>query len=134
MDLAIAETVDGENPIAGDLRLVDGQIALVEGVEAIAQDIRTRLRWFKGEWFLDARTGFPWFERVLGQKVTERVVEMLLRRTIMRTPGVAQIASMRVSIDRRSRELSATFSALSVDGEVVDFSDFVLGDVAEAGT
>lgn len=131
MDFAIAERVDGKNPIAGDLQLVGGQLVLVSGVEAIAQDIRTRLRWFRGEWFLDARTGFPWFERVLGQKVTERVVELLLRRAIGTTPGVTRIATLRVSIDRRSRELQATFSAVAVDGSVIDFSDFVLGDVAE---
>jgi len=132
-DLAIAETVDGENPIAGDLRLVDGQLVLVEDEDAIAQDLRTRLRWFKGEWFLDARTGFPWFERILGQKVTERVVESLLRKAISSTPGVARIATLRVSIDRPTRALTATFAVVSTGGAVVDFTDFVLGDVALGG-
>lgn len=132
MDFGVAETVSVTNPIAGDLALdATGQPVVVEATEAIAQDIRTRLRWFKGEWFLDARTGFPWFQRVLGQKVTERVVELLLRRAILGTPGVSRLASMRVSIDRRSREFTATFSAVAVDGQVIDFSDFVLGDVVE---
>lgn len=132
MDFAVAETVSVTNPIAGDLKLdATGQPVFAEGVEAIGQDIRTRLRWFKGEWFLDARTGFPWFQRVLGRRVTERVVELLLRRAILTTPGVARLASMRVSIDRRSRELTATFSAVTPDGQVIEFSDFVLGDVVE---
>jgi len=132
MDFAIAETVSAANPIAGDLSFdAVAQPEFVTGVEAIAQDVRTRLRWFKGEWFLDARTGFPWFQRVLGQKVTERVVEFFLRRTISETPGVARIASMRVSIDRWTRELTASFSAVATSGAVIDFSDFVLGDVAE---
>lgn len=132
MDFAIAETVSVANPVAGDLAFdATGQPTFVDGVEAIAQDVRTRLRWFRGEWFLDARTGFPWFQRVLGQKVTERVVEFLLRRTIAGTPGVARIASMRASIDRRTRELTASFSAVATSGAVIDFSDFVIGDVAE---
>lgn len=132
MDFAIAETVSVANPIAGDLAFdATGQPTFVDGVEAIAQDVRTRLRWFRGEWFLDARTGFPWFQRVLGQKVTSRVVEFLLRRTIAGTPGVARLASMRVSIDRRTRELTASFSAVSTSGAAIDFSDFVIGDVAE---
>jgi len=132
-DLAIAETVDGENPIAGDLRVVDGQLVLVEADDAIAQDLRVRLRWFRGEWFLDSRTGFPWFERVLGQKVTERVVEALLRKAITSTPGVVRVATLRVSIDRASRALTATFAAVTTSGQTASFTDFVLGDVALGG-
>lgn len=133
MDFAVAETVSVTNPIAGDLAFdAAGQPIFVEDVDAIAQDIRTRLRWFKGEWFLDARTGFPWFQRILGRKVTERVVELLLRRAISGTPGVVRIATMRVDIDRRSREMTASFAAITTGGAVVSFSDFVLGDVVEA--
>lgn len=126
-DLAIVLDVDEENPIASDLRLVDGQIVLVTKREAIRQDLQIRLRWFKGEWFLDFRLGVPWFQDLLGQPVTDELVERVLRRVILTTPGVVAITRFILTRDNAEREATIDFTVSTTEGgESLEFTDFVL--------
>lgn len=124
-DLALVTRVDAQNPIEHDLRLVDGVIPLVEGLDAIRQDLVVSLRWFYGEWFLDRRAGLPWFEQVLGQKAGIEIVERLLRRAILQRPAITAVDSLIVTVDA-SRQVSASFRARSTLGPV-ELRDFVLG-------
>lgn len=133
-DLAIVLDVDDENPIEGDLRLVDGQLVLVTGAEAIRQDITVRLRWFRGEWFLDRRTGVPWFQSILGQKLALAFIERILRGAILATPGVASITTFALSFDAVERELALDFEVRTTDGEAIEFTDFVLATDTPEGT
>jgi len=124
MDFRLTTTVTAANPIEGDLELSNGALVWTDQTDAIAQDIRVRLRWFRGEWFIDRRTGFPWFERVLGHKIRSRIAESLLRRAILSTPGVTAIREMTVSVvDRR---LYTMFTVQTTSGRVLSFKDFVL--------
>lgn len=128
MDFRTVTSATLENPDEGDLQLSAGQLVFTSGVDAIAQDVRVRLRWFRGEWFLDRRTGTPWFERVLGHKQGDKLAEKMLRRVIMSTPGVAKIETMKLSLNRATRGLSVTFAVKTQSGAVVTFTDFVIGD------
>lgn len=135
-DLALVLDVDDENPVANDLRLVDGQLVLVTGTESIRQDLAVRLRWFKGEWFLDRRTGVPWFQSILGHKAADATVERIIRRVIQATPGVEAIVSLSISRDSVERDIAISFRARATTGDVIDFADFVLDigatDLSEA--
>lgn len=129
-DLALVLDVDDENPIEGDLRLVDGQFVLVEGIEAKRQDLTVCLRWFKGEWFLDARTGMPWFQKILGTRTPLPGIERIFRRAITQRAWVAAIESIRLVFDRASRTLRvAELRVRAVDGDVVELTDFVVPEV-----
>ena len=130
-DLGIVLDVDDENPVANDLRLVDGQLVLVTGTESIRQDLMVRLRWFKGEWFLDARVGVPWFQSILGHKAADATIERVLRRVIQTTPGIEAVEALSFALDPEDRELSITFRARATTGEPIEFVDFVL-DIGEA--
>lgn len=127
MNLATVLDVDPENPIEGDLRLVDGQLVLVTGIEAIRQELTVRLRWFRGEWFLDRRTGVSWFESILGTKSALSLIERILRRVILTTPGVDEITRFVLERDPVNRSLLLTFEVRTVDSdEPLEFVDFVL--------
>lgn len=136
-DIGIVLDVDDENPVAGDLMLVDGQLVLVTGTEAIRQDLMVRLRWFKAEWFLDLRTGVPWFQSILGHKAADATIERILRRVIQTTPGVETIVALTFTTDTAERELSISFRVRTTTGDVIEFVDFVLDissvDLAEVG-
>jgi hypothetical protein len=123
-DLALVTRVDEQNPIEHDLRLVDGMIPLVEGLDAIRQDLVVSLRWFYGEWFLDRRAGLPWFEEILGHKAGVEIVERILRRAILQRPGITSIDTLVVSINAE-RERLVSFRARTVEGPL-ELRDFVL--------
>jgi hypothetical protein len=108
-----------ENPIDGDLQLFEGQFVFVDEAEAIAQHVEQRLRFFQGEWVLDTRLGFPWFQRFLGQRqsgITQRLLESFVRKTILGTPGVTSITAFAVVWDAALRTYSITYEARTIAG------------------
>jgi len=112
----------------GDLDLSTGDLQIVHGRAAVAQRLEIRFRSFLGEWFLDTRFGFPWFQSVLGRKGSVDYVEFLLRRTILSTPGVLGITSFSFAFDRAARALTVSFRASTSDGDVDVNSSSVLAE------
>jgi len=113
MDLAIsAET--------GDLVLEDGDLAVVREGEAVAQHLRTRFRFFLGEWFLDQREGIPYFREILGiKRPNPLVLSSMYRRIALETPGISSVPELSSSFDPTSRTLRLDFSAVLEDGGIV---------------
>lgn len=87
----------------GDLDLTSGGLRLVDSVE---QRVRTRLRWFRGEWFLDRLGGVAYFERVLVATPNHAHIRAEFRRVIVETPGVRRLTALLFDFDAVSRELS----------------------------
>lgn len=108
------------DPETWDLAL---PIRWIRGAEAIAQRILVRLRWFKGEWFLDENQGIPYFQVLLGVKSPDiALVSGLLRRAILSTPGVARVQSLDLSYDSSTREASLAFVAETDDGAILTYA------------
>lgn len=111
----------------GDLAIESGDLVILSGVDAIAQHLKIRLRFFLGEWFLNLDEGIPYFERVFVKSPNIPEIRALYRRAILTTPGVATIDDLTVDFDGSSRVLSVTFAGETDTGEPLDFSeDFIL--------
>lgn len=128
MNLSLVESVDGENPVIGDLRLTDNQLTWITGREAVRQHLANRLRFFFAEWFLDRRRGFPFYQRVLVKNPNRPVVRSLFRRTIAQTPGIAGVNSLQLTIGSDRRARVGFSAALDEGGDPLVFSDFILGE------
>lgn len=116
--LALVHATDAENPTVGDLKLVNGQLVFATGVDAIMQHLRIRLGHFKGEWFLDRREGIPYFQSILRKNVDERVVRSIFRQALRTAPGVAEVLSLQLNINRATRRATLDFKVRLTDGEV----------------
>lgn len=114
--------------VTGDLAISNGRVQLVEGVDAVAQKLRMRLRLWQGEWHRDRRIGVP-FQRFLGQKGAAPIAEATLRRAISTCPGVRALVEFSFTLDRSARAASVSFRATSIDGEPITVTDFVAGGV-----
>jgi hypothetical protein len=99
-----------------DLDLAAGDLILVTGVDAIAQDLDIRLNTFKGEWFLDTRIGVPYFQEILGEKPRLVALKGIFREAILLTPGVQSISDFVLSYDGPTRVLSLSFLVASIEG------------------
>ncbi len=85
-----------------------------------AQKLRGRLQFFRGEWFLDQRIGFPWNQSVFSIKNPDlRSIRQLLRRTILSVPSVENVDRAEASLDAASRVLSLSFAARLNDGSTL---------------
>jgi hypothetical protein len=64
--------------------------------DAIARDITTRLRIFKGECFFDGEIGVPWFS-IIGQKDTG-IILLELKKAILEVDGVTDVTDVRFTL------------------------------------
>lgn len=94
--------------------------SMLTGAAAVAQDLKARLQFFRGESFLDPSTGVPFFQRLLGKPVSEAAVRNEIRAAIEASPDIARIESITTNFDRGGRALSVAFRAITLDGETVE--------------
>lgn len=97
---------------------------LTEDIPTLAvQDIRGRMLLFLGEWFLDTRQGFPWFELVFVKAPDLRAIRLLMMRAISSSPWVSSISRSEISFQPDSRVLTYFFEAKLTDGSTVAFGE-----------
>jgi len=104
---------------SGDLQLIDGELSLTSGSEAVAQGLRQRLLFFRGEWFLDTRLGVDWFGTVLKKNPNWTRVDQMIRAVVIGTPGIKNVRSLDLDFNSAQRSLS-----LDIDGELEDLSTY----------
>jgi hypothetical protein len=90
----------------GDLVVTNSKLQTVDGGPAIAQAIRQRLQFFRGEWFLDLDAGVPYFQEVLGTKLAPAVLQAVFRTAIAETPGVSSVTRLALTYDGAGRKLA----------------------------
>jgi hypothetical protein len=110
----------------GDLALEAGDLKLVDGLDAIAQDIQIRLRTFKGGWFLDERVGVPYYEDILVKNPNLAHIRSLYRKAIVETPGVVELLELELALDDANRQLTVSFKALTEAGPLEHTVEMVL--------
>lgn len=80
-----------------------GKPFLVNSPQAVEQLIRTRLRFWKGEWFADTSDGTDYMGGVLGERYNKNP-DAVVRERILGTPGVDAILLYQSTYDGSSRD------------------------------
>ena len=113
---------------SGDLAVEDDNLVILTDDSAIAQNLSIRLKFFKGEWFLDLRIGVPYYQQILIKNPSLTVVRSIFREVILETAGIASISFFDLSVDSAIRLATLRFTALKDDGGTLDFSEeFIIG-------
>lgn len=110
----------------GDLKISQGDLLLNDGVDAIAQHLKIRLRFFRGEWFLNLDEGVPYFQEVLRKNPSSRALGAFFRNIIVNTPGIASVGTVTLDYDAGERTLDVQFTATTVDGETITYDSFLV--------
>lgn len=77
-----------------------GRANYLTGTLAIAQNVKTALRSFKNDWYLDVNHGIDWFQ-LLGNLGTQKRIVRAIERTVLQTEGVVSVQKIEVlSVDR----------------------------------
>lgn len=97
----------------------------------ISEETRQRLiakfKMFKGEYFLNANYGVPYYEDFLIKNPSVPKMRTILARVLRTDEQVSQVQDLRLDFDRSLRKLTASFSVLLTDGSVLDFGQLDLG-------
>lgn len=99
----------------------------------ILQRIKVRLRFFKGEWFLNLDHGVPYFDdaldgnggsednAILGSKsLDNNIIESIFRKEILNIEGVKGLLESSVDYDPVERKVSYYFSAVSINNTTIN--------------
>lgn len=116
MDLAL--DLDPASPNYGDIKIVNGDFVLIDGNDAILQDIITRLRTFLGECFMDNTVGIDYFNQVMVKNPNQAAIDAIFQNVILATPGVDSLSSYSFSPDFVRRTLHLSFRAVTTTGVV----------------
>ena len=103
----------------GDLKLTNGDLVIIDGVDQIKQAIWSNFRFFLGEWFLDTREGVPYFQEILVKSPDMGTVSSAFRSALLKTVGVIEILTFRLEHDRPTRTLRFDFSVRVQGNEVL---------------
>lgn len=103
----------------GDLLITQGELQLVTGDEAIAQDWALRMRLFRGEWCLDRRAGTDFQAQVFESQPQRVVLRHIFERITRETAGIRSVDSLELAFDGRSRLLTVTVQATADSGSVL---------------
>lgn len=111
---------------AHDLAITNGDLSLVDGQDAIAQQLEIRLRFWFGEWFRNRSEGIDYLRYILVKNPEEQLIVTLLSRVIRETPGITALNSLTLAYNNRTRALSVSFVCTCVTGTVLTYTDFDL--------
>lgn len=110
----------------GDLDFSTNDLVIVEGIEAIRQELQIRYRFFLGEWFLNEAEGTPYFENVLKKNASDAQVQAVLTEVARTTPGVVEVRSYAADLDTENRRLTVTLQLGVTTDEGLVYEDFVI--------
>lgn len=110
------------NPIApdfGDAVFINGPLTqdgvTTERKDTVAQRLRIRLSTFRGEWIFDTNYGVPYWQEILGKKVSKSKIDQIFQEQILLESGVREITSFTSTFVNRA--YSATFRVRVNTGE-----------------
>ena len=122
--LTTAADVGPGNPVEHDLILVGGTLAVVNGDEATAQEIKTRLLFFKGEAFTNLLEGVPYFQEILRKGVDENRAKAIIKEAILSVPSIVDVRSITFNLDRAFRVASVSWEARTNTDTIITSEDF----------
>lgn len=103
-----------------DLCFEDFRLKTVSSNDEIVQKVRVRLRFFKGEWFLNTEHGIPYFQDILGQKeININIIQQIFKQNILEINGITSIIEFELDYNSASRELTLDFKA-ATDNGIID--------------
>ena len=95
-------------------------IRRVYGSEEIAQNVRSRILFARGEWFLKLTQGIPWLTRLLGRNPRIEEIRAYVTAEILQTWGVEQLLTLSIYLDKRKRKLNIDFTYRDIYGNTVN--------------
>jgi hypothetical protein len=99
-----------------DLKIIDGSLATVDGIDEVAQKLKQVLLAVQGDWFLDLDLGLPLFSLILQKATSISAIENTYIDAIAAVPGVLDITKFRLDYVEETRTANITFEVTTSDG------------------
>jgi hypothetical protein len=109
----------------GDLAVVGNNLMLVDRADEVRQLLRSRIRTFLEEWFLDTTIGLPYHQSIFVKGTRPETVASYIKREILGCPGVLALLEYSQDFDSQNRQLTASFRVQVTDNEILTINEVV---------
>lgn len=95
----------------GDYRFGSNMQDYISGVDAIAQNIQTKVKLYYGEWWENIGIGIPMFQSIVGQMNPEALKvssSLLISQRVQEVEGVLSVSNVEVTNDGRTLNFKIT--------------------------
>lgn len=106
----------------GDYVFGRGKHAYLEGIDAVAQAIKTRLLLLYAEWWEDREDGLPLWEQILaapGSPDSLAAVDLIFKERIEGTTGVLSLLGYESDFDRDNRKYTFKAAVETMYGDLI---------------
>lgn len=100
----------------GDYTIGTGKDFHINNPEAVAQAVLTRLKLWRGEWFIDTKDGTPYAQEILGKRQRAKSPDGAIKRRILQTEGVREILKYSSNFDGNTRQLKIDVQVATIYG------------------
>ena len=99
----------------------NGQANYLKDNEAILQNVATRIKSFKGDWFLDGDANIDWFN-ILSSKENKQTIINEVERVALQTDGVTRVNDIILEeLDQRNARLSINIDTIYTINKTLGF-------------
>lgn len=97
--------------ITGDLDITKFDLYVMQGADAVRQQLYVKLNLWREEWFLDTEFGTPYLQSILGKQITLGGAIAALKQSILELTDINDIQEFSYNFNRSERRLVVNFVA-----------------------
>ena len=101
----------------GDWTFGNSQNNYINKKEALKQNVVTRIKSCKNDWFLDSEANIGWWD-ILGIKNNEGIIKNQVYNTVVTTYGVTSIKNIDIQIDSATRKATIKIDLKTIYDDV----------------
>jgi hypothetical protein len=105
-----------------DIDISDFDLEFTTPFQLTTQKIKQALSLFKGEWFLNANAGLPYYEEIFGKNNSLARIETLYIRALQAIPEIVEIESFNIELDNVTRKLKIDFEVRDNANNLISIS------------
>lgn len=119
-DLKLTGTGNPLMALDNDLLVENGDLVLMDDpLDIVEQSLRTTIRLFFAEWFLDQTVGLPYTQSIFVKGINAAAIEALFVEAIINDPGVITLERLNLVVDTQTRIGRISFTALTTAGTII---------------
>jgi hypothetical protein len=107
---------NGLKLVDGDISFSNGKVETSTGAEYAAQQLRSRLRVFFGEYFRDTKRGVPYREQIMTGSPDMTIISTIFINEFLKTPGLIKLTKFDVIPDTSNRSIKVEARYTTKDG------------------
>ena len=104
----------------GDWTFGQQKAGYISGQDEIKQNVITRIKSFRNDWFLDSTANIDWFS-ILSSRSSEGTARKQIRSTVLNTDGIVKLNNLSIEINRETRlaQISITYTDIyGIENEI----------------